>query len=597
MSIFFEQDSIKIINDDTLTTNLIEKESIDLVVTCYDDDTDILTKDGWKPIKFIMMSDIIATVNSNMELSYTKPLEIQHSQYTGRMIKFNHKSIGLMVTPNHNLWLKTSWFNSKFRLMQAGEMHIGTKTSYRMANSIKWNGKNKQYFILPKVKLNYRFKYRNVNEKIPMDDWLSFLGWFISEGYVGIKQHKIIITQKNGKNVVKIRNLLKKLPFKFKEYIRDNLTHDFAITSNQLVNYLSNYTKPKSIPSFVMNLPPKRLLVLLESAIDGDGWRDNKTRRWQYYTTSKVLANQIQELILKVGINSKLRALPIRKSKHGNKQQLYKISSNTRKYIQFNCKNIEDIYYSGGIHCCSVKTKLLIVRRNGKIAVCGNSPPYSVGLEYDKYNDTIAYTDYLSFTEHWLFRCYEWLKDTGRICINVPFETAKYGRQSIAADVINAAKVCGLKYYCTAIWFKGTSSTTWGTFMSAKAPLIIPPVEAIIILYKNEWKRKDVGSKQSDITKNEYTDWTTHIWKIGTEDRTKLGHPAPFPIELPRRCIKLLSFVGDTILDPFMGSSSSLIAAYRNNRIGIGIELDVKYCELAKSRLEREIKIRNKMIF
>ena len=85
--------------------------------------------------------------------------------------------------------------------------------------------------------------------------------------------------------------------------------------------------------------------------------------------------------------------------------------------------------------------------------------------------------------------------------------------------------------------------------------------------------------------------WTNGIWNFNGESKKKIGHPAPFPIELPTRCIKLFSFVGDTILDPFMGSGTTLIAAYKNDRSAIGIDVDLEYCKLAKKRLAEEAHI------
>ena len=92
-------------------------------------------------------------------------------------------------------------------------------------------------------------------------------------------------------------------------------------------------------------------------------------------------------------------------------------------------------------------------------------------------------------------------------------------------------------------------------------------------------------------------DWTNGVWTFSGESKKRIGHPAPFPIELPRRCIKLFSFVGDTILDPFLGSGTTLISAYAEKRKGIGIDIDENYCKLAKKRLLKEAKINQKKLF
>jgi len=226
------------------------------------------------------------------------------------------------------------------------------------------------------------------------------------------------------------------------------------------------------------------------------------------------------------------------------------------------------------------------------------SPPYAVGIEYENYNDATQYNEYLDFSKRWLNNCFYWLKDGGRLALNCPFETAKFGKQSVYADLLNIAKNCGFKHYTTAIWTKGNvPRVSWGTFQSPKAPLLIPPAESIIIMYKNKWNKQDCDGKITDITKSEFVKWCDVVWRICPESAKKVHHPAPFPVELARRCIKLLTFVGDTILDPFMGSGTSLVAAYRTNRKGIGVEISEKYCELAKNRLISEIKIQAGKIF
>lgn len=215
------------------------------------------------------------------------------------------------------------------------------------------------------------------------------------------------------------------------------------------------------------------------------------------------------------------------------------------------------------------------------------SPPYNVDIKYNSHNDKISYEDYLLFSKKWLARCFEWLKDDGRFCLNIPLDKNKDGQQSVGADLTRIAKEVGFKYHSTIIWNEGNISrrTAWGSWMSASAPYVIAPVELIVILYKNSWK-KTSGSKISDITRNEFIDWTNGIWTFQGESKKKVGHPAPFPLELPRRCIKLFSFVNDTVLDPFMGSGTTLVAAAQNDRQGIGIDIDKEYCGLARNRLK-----------
>jgi len=214
------------------------------------------------------------------------------------------------------------------------------------------------------------------------------------------------------------------------------------------------------------------------------------------------------------------------------------------------------------------------------------SPPYNVDIRYNSHNDTMSYGDYLLFTKRWLTRCYEFLKDDGRLCLNIPLDKNKGGQQSVYADITTIAKEIGFKYHSTIIWNEQNISrrTAWGSWLSATAPYVIAPVEVIVILYKKQWK-KTSGSKKSDITKKEFVEWTNGVWNFSGESKKRIGHPAPFPVELPRRCIKLFSFVGDTILDPFLGSGSTLLACIETGRKGLGVEIDKNYCELARKRL------------
>jgi len=220
------------------------------------------------------------------------------------------------------------------------------------------------------------------------------------------------------------------------------------------------------------------------------------------------------------------------------------------------------------------------------------SPPYNVDIHYNSYDDRITYDKYLEFTEKWLEKVYRLTKNDGRFCLNIPLDKNKGGQQSVYADILSIAKKIGFKYHSTIIWNEGNISrrTAWGSWMSARAPYVIAPVEVIVVLYKKYW-RKISGSGKSDITKKEFIEWTSGVWNFMGESKKRVGHPAPFPIELPRRCIKLFSFIDDIILDPFLGSGTTLIAAFLNNRKGVGVEIDKDYCGLAVKRLIKEAKI------
>lgn len=217
------------------------------------------------------------------------------------------------------------------------------------------------------------------------------------------------------------------------------------------------------------------------------------------------------------------------------------------------------------------------------------SPPYNVDIKYNSHHDDLTYSEYLEFSEKWMQNCYKWTKHQGRFCLNIPLDKNKGGQKSVGADLTTIAQKIGWKYHSTIIWNEGNISrrTAWGSWLSAAAPYVIAPVELIVIFYKGEWKKTN-GSQISDITKSEFMEWTNGLWTFNGESKKRIGHPAPFPIELPYRCIKLFSFVDDIVFDPFAGSGTTLIAANNTDRYSVGLEIDTKYCELAKSRIINE---------
>ncbi len=228
----------------------------------------------------------------------------------------------------------------------------------------------------------------------------------------------------------------------------------------------------------------------------------------------------------------------------------------------------------------------------GSVDLIVTSPPYNLDIRYNSYDDQISHDVYLEFTRKWLEKAYKLIKDDGRLCLNIPLDKNKGGQQSVYADIVTIAKDIGWKYHSTIVWNEQNISrrTAWGSWLSASAPFVIAPVEMIAVLYKKRWK-KTSGSRKSDITKGEFMEWTNGVWNFTGESKKRVGHPAPFPLELPRRCIKLFTFLGDTVLDPFLGSGSTLIACVLTNRKGIGVEIDKNYCEIAKQRLTNEAKI------
>ncbi len=220
------------------------------------------------------------------------------------------------------------------------------------------------------------------------------------------------------------------------------------------------------------------------------------------------------------------------------------------------------------------------------------SPPYNVGIEYDKHIDTMTYAEYLKWCEQWISKMFSLMEYDGRLCINIPFSiTPEHLNKKrtedinypVVADYTTICQRIGFKYWRTLVWDKNHSmKTCWGSWRSASAPFMRDPSEAILVFYKNQWKRVIKG--ESTIAGSEFMAWTKNVWKMHPE--TKSQHPAAFPEELPMRCIKLLSYKNDFICDPFMGSGTTGDVAVRLGRSFIGVEMSTNYFNDSKGRIE-----------
>jgi hypothetical protein len=401
-------------------------ETIDLCFSCYSDDTEILTRNGWKFFKNLQINDEVASLNSNHEMYFVKPTKLQDNCYSGDMIHVKHRSLDLLVTPNHNLYLK-GLNASTYKLIRAESVkpkHIN------MLNSVKWNVEDREWFYLPKIEQNTKHNVI-VKDRIKMDTFLEFLGWYISEGSVYLKNvYDIKIYQSKELHKKSIENCLDKMGYKWGQYSN----RLYLIRNKQLCVYLSKLGKSyeKYIPQEFMNLSKRQLSILFTSLMNGDGHRG--AHRDQYYTTSKKLANQIQEIVIKLGYNSTLAIKDRRNEEHTrnglkikNKRVSYVITIRKTKELVLNKdKNIFRVGgYDGRVYCCTVPNNIILIRRNGLPIWCGNSPPY---FNTEKYS-TEESQSYIKFPtkETWLkdflmktiMNCHRGLKVGGHLIINI----------------------------------------------------------------------------------------------------------------------------------------------------------------------------------
>jgi site-specific DNA-methyltransferase (adenine-specific) len=213
------------------------------------------------------------------------------------------------------------------------------------------------------------------------------------------------------------------------------------------------------------------------------------------------------------------------------------------------------------------------------------SPPYGLDKAYSDGDDHAEDVGWRLKMQGWLREMYRVSRDGGRLAINVPLDTTLGGFRPTYAQTVFLADVAGWRYRATIVWNEGNvnKSTARGSMDSAGCPHIIAPVEMVALFSKGDWRRD--APNGGDLDHQEWLDWTNGLWTFGGESRPWEGHPAAFPEELPRRLIKLLSFPGDTVLDPFVGSGTTTLVAYRLGRKAIGFDASAEYVESARRRL------------
>ena len=211
------------------------------------------------------------------------------------------------------------------------------------------------------------------------------------------------------------------------------------------------------------------------------------------------------------------------------------------------------------------------------------SPPYNVGKDYD---EDLSLQQYSSLLKDVFIDCHRVLVDGGRACINV----ANVGRKPyipLNALVSDLMTEIGFFMRGEIIWNKGASAGTscaWGSWLSPSNPVLRDVHEYILIFSKGKYQRKSTASLAT-VSKEDFLEWTKSIWNFPSESAKRVGHPAPFPVELPRRLIELYTYEGDVVLDPFMGAGSTALAGLDTKRRWVGYDTSKEYCELTETRV------------
>jgi DNA modification methylase len=240
---------------------------------------------------------------------------------------------------------------------------------------------------------------------------------------------------------------------------------------------------------------------------------------------------------------------------------------------------------------------------DSSVALVVTSPPYFAGKEYEEAlgegHIPASYLDYLAMLRDVFAECVRVLEPGGRIAVNV----ANLGRRpyrSLAGDVTMILQdELGLLLRGEIVWIKAdgaSGSTAWGSFQSAANPVLRDLSERIVVASKGRFDRAPTRKQreslglpfENTISKQDFMDGTLDVWRVQPESARRVGHPAPFPVEIPSRCIELFTFRDDVVLDPFMGSGSTAVAAVRTDRRYVGYDTDPAYVALAEKRVAED---------
>lgn len=398
---------------------------------CYDEKTEVLTKKGWKFFKDCDLSDDFATLKDGF-LIYDKASELQNYKYEGKMYQLKCRGIDLMVTPEHRMfWAKGNSFGvyenstTKKHDMFISPTNDLFKKPKRFLKSSQWKGCYVNSIIIKGIEYeNYTKvtglrKYKKPDIEILMDDFLSFLGIFISEGCVTKKNSEVCIaacndgSEKAKQEQIDWERIITSCGFPINKTLVNRSALVYKIYNTSLGTWLNNnimkYSHNKNVPDFVKDLSSDQISIILKWLYKGDGHKSKTAHT--YYTVSKRLSDDVQELILKIGDsfshNSRKLEPTYIEGRLVKSNNIYHTINWLKETKDFNIehktmrgkKYIEQyIDYNGNVYCATVPQGLLYVRRGGKGVWCGNSMRFYLDAYPDEIEKLIEVAEEASAT-------------------------------------------------------------------------------------------------------------------------------------------------------------------------------------------------------
>jgi len=354
---------------------------------CYDDKTEVLTNEGWKLFKDLSREDEICTLEPRTRvIEFNRPYAVVSFDHHKKLVSIQNRGLDIVVTPDHNMFVESQQDYKKhrdnFEFVKASDL----QSLSRVMTTGRWIGRTQEYFVLPSITFgHYEGRQVQLHEtgetQIPMGDWLAFMGIWLSDGSVSANResYKVSVAQKKPAQTKRIERLLSKLPFDFSKGASEFYCYD-----KQLGAYLEQFggARDKHVPRFIRDLSPAQIRIFLDWFAAGDGTKMKNGFRI-LYTSSKLLADQTQELLLKIGrvglVKGRRRGGKVWIADHfadasGIQYEVIERVGKLDSWIDKRDTRVVD--YHGRVYCASVKNHVMYVRRNGKPFWCGNTSMY-----------------------------------------------------------------------------------------------------------------------------------------------------------------------------------------------------------------------------